>query len=93
MSKEFSQIENIIKKELSDQSLSDDDYTFIDNFIKQYKVEEESKKKITIDFERSREGITESIEGIELMVVTYKKGGKKYFAIGPVYNYKEYIER
>ncbi len=93
MSKEFSQIENIIKKELSDKSLSDDNYTFIDNFIKQYKVEEESKKKITIDFERSKKGITESIEGVKLMVVTYKKGGKKYFAVGPVYNYKEYIER
>jgi hypothetical protein len=93
MKKELSRIEEIIKKEISGEELSEEDLKFIDNFIKQYKVEEEGGKMINIGFDHSRKGVTESIDGVELMVITYKKGDKKYFAIGPVYNYVEHVER
>jgi len=82
-------IQEIIKKELSGGSLTEEDYEFIREFIKEFEVKNKGKKSLIFSSSYSSDKMTESIEGIKFLTLTYQKNDKKFFVVGPVFNYWE----
>ena len=78
---------SISKKELSNEQINNEDCKSINDLISHYLVEKKGDKTFTINF--ANKNLTESIEGVKLLVVVYKNGDKKIMAVGPVFNYKE----
>lgn len=83
----FEQIVSIMKKELSGESITDDDCAFIEDFSQHYVVEKKGGKNFFIKFDDG--SINESINDVKPMSVIYKNGDKKILTVGPVFNYQE----
>lgn len=84
--KNLEKIEEIIKKELRGEDLSEKDHEFISEFSQHYEVKEERDKTLKHD-----KALTEEIEGVKFLIFAYKReDGKKIFAVGPVFNYQRY---
>jgi len=89
--KKFENVEYIIKKELSGESLTENEYKFINDFVKEFQLKEKGRKILVFKSEKEkvRARLQESLEGVKLLVFTYKDRGKNLFAVGPVFNYWE----
>lgn len=83
----------IIRKELSGEALSLDDYQFIADFVSQYRIEKLGSKETTIQFFDPKNNrpypLKQSIGGLKLLLLVYEKDGKRILAAGPVFGYKE----
>ncbi|MDX9892905.1 MAG: DUF3160 domain-containing protein [Patescibacteria group bacterium] len=93
-------LENVIaisQRELNNEKLTVDDYSFINNFdrhlatvtgdIDKKNLEKNYEVKINIT---ANHQLLEKIDGISYLIVTYPDTeGKQFFAIGPVLNYTE----
>ena len=86
---ELGKMKGIIKKELNGEILGYDELEIINNFAKQFVVQEGGSKSIELQIQNSNRFITESIEGVKLLVLVYNYDDKKVFAIGPIFNYQE----
>lgn len=82
--------EEIAEKELSGEELSGDDHEFLHEFIRRYEVDSKGKKEMGIDFGEDQGRLMVNIEEVDVAVVTYEKEGKKFFAVGPVFGYREW---
>ncbi len=89
LKKDLENVLAIVDKELAGEELSADDYKFLEAFPKQYSIKREGDKNILFELENSREDMIESVEGVKLLILTYKKGSKNIFTIGPVFDFWE----
>lgn len=80
-------MKNIIIKELSGSALSGDDKSVIYQFSKKFSVSLQNAKSIKLDFSGGE--ITESIDGVDMLIYIYQEKGKKVMVAGPVFNYQE----
>jgi hypothetical protein len=80
------EIKKIIKKELSNEGLSEDDCRFIKFFAKNYNIKRAGGNKFLL------QGVTESNEGVKLVFIVYRNHeDKKIIAVGPIFNYQELL--
>lgn len=89
LTEELTSIKNVIKKELTSEVVNFDDIEVINNLVKQFKVAEPGNKSINLNFKNSHRVIAESIDGIKLLIIVYRRDDIKIFAIGPIFNYQE----
>ncbi len=93
MKKNFEEAEVVIEKELNSEELNGEDYKFIGSLTSLYAVKQKGVRKFTVVSASSRSGMQEKIEGLKFKVISYYKNGKRYFAIGPIFNFWESIKR
>ena len=86
---ELEKMKGIIKKELNGEILDYTDLEIINNFARQFVVAESGNKNIELELQNSKRFITESIEGMKLLILVYNYDDKKVFAVGPIFNYQE----
>lgn len=82
----------VIKKELKGEPFTQDDQKNILGLAKKIVVKKEGIKdaNMSLLFKfNSMRSVKEDITGAKLMVIVYQMGEKKYFAVGPVFNYVE----
>jgi len=93
LSVKMSASRSIIRKELSGETISPDDYQFIADFVSQYRIEKAGSKQLSIQFNDPKNNrsyqLKQSIGGLKLLLLIYEKDGKKILAVGPVFGYKE----
>ncbi len=75
---------DIIEKELAGDDLNEEDHEFMYNFINKYEVVDKKEKIVN-----SKYALTQQVDGTKLLLLIYKKNGKKILAGGPIYNYEE----
>ncbi|MCK4539659.1 DUF3160 domain-containing protein [Candidatus Parcubacteria bacterium] len=85
--KKLSRLLEIIKKELSNQKISNDDCRVIDDFARHYTVEKSANKVFNINL--NDKNSIYSINKTKLLALIYKNGEDKVMVFGPVFNYKE----
>lgn len=85
--KKLSQLLEIIKKELSNQKISNDDCRIIDDFARHYIVEKSANKVFNINF--NGKNSLYSINKTKLLALIYKNGEDKVMVFGPIFNYQE----
>ncbi len=84
--KNLEKMEEIVKKELSGEDLTEKDHEFISSFSGHYEVDLEREKTLT-----HKKAITESIEGVKILILVYERqDGKKVFTAGPIFDYKRH---
>lgn len=88
---ELASVRYIIKKELNNEILDYDDRRFIYNLTKKFIVKESAGNSMELKFADG--GIIESVKGVKLLIVVYNLGDKKFFAVGPIFNYKEELKK
>lgn len=89
LARELTDVKKIIKKELNNEVLNFDDIQIISNLTRRFAVAEKSKKSMELHFKNSSKIITESINGVKLLIAAYNRDDKKIFAIGPIFDYQE----
>lgn len=89
LNSKLTSMKNIMIKELKNETLTYDDKTEINNVINQFAPIDSKEKTLRISFPVDRTSILESINGVKLLIIVYEKEGRKYLAVGPVFNYKE----
>jgi hypothetical protein len=89
MEKNLSDAEAIIEKELQNQGLSDEDYTFINDFTRAFSVSAEGNKSFKLTPVSNGNPLAESLSGVKLLVYSFARGDQKFFAVGPIFNYQE----
>jgi len=77
-------VEEITEKQLRGENLDFDDLRFIDRFVTMYEVEEERSKNLRHDH-----ALTESVEGINLLLLIYERDGRLIMGAGPIFDYHE----
>jgi len=85
--KKLGLLSEIIKKELSNLSISNDDCRVIDDFARRYTVKKSANKIFNFDFNGKSSAY--SISKTKLLVVIHKSGKDKVMAFGPIFNYQE----
>jgi hypothetical protein len=85
----LSSIEKIILKELSEESLSEEDCAFINAMVSRYSVKDSANKKIILNFKDGSKTTTDSIDGVNWLIAVNRYGNENVFIFGPVFNYKE----
>lgn len=80
-------IKLIIKKELNQELLDDNDQQLISELIRNTMVVKAGTKSINLQFQNK--STKESIEGVKLLAVVVASPDKKILTIGPVFNYQE----
>jgi hypothetical protein len=93
MRKNFEEAEMIINKELNSEELTLDDYKFIGSLTTLFAVKTKGARDFTVASLSSRSGMQEKVDGLKFKVITYYKDGKRYFAVGPVFNFWESIKK
>jgi len=86
---ELESLKSIMQKELNNEILDYDDREIINSIVKQFEVKTKGHKYFTIKYSNSSKSISESIDGVKLLMIVYNRGDKKVFAIGPIFNYQE----
>jgi hypothetical protein len=81
--------ETIITKELQNEDLSDQDFTAISNLTHAFSVSTKGAKSFKINSITSGSPLTENLAGVKLLVYSFIRGGQKYFAVGPIFNWQE----
>ena len=81
-------IETIINKELRGDTIEQSEYKFIADFIKQFTIKGLANKKITIQFKNKRD-ISESLEGVKIILLATKQKEKIILNAGALFNYQE----
>ena len=79
----LNKIENVIEKQLKGEELTSKEIKFIQDFVTRYEVTEGRRRGL--EYERA---LKENIDGVELLFLVYKKGGKKVLGVGPVFDYE-----
>ncbi len=81
-------LESIMERELSNNTLDENDNKFLADMITHYAVGKGGIKSFTLNFPfgGKRE---ENIAGIKLVALIYENNGKKIIAVGPIFNYSE----
>ena len=85
--KKLSRLLEIIKKELSNLSISNDDCRAIDDFARRYTVEKSADKVFNINI--NGKNSVYSINKTKLLALIYKNGEDKVMVFGPIFNYQE----
>ncbi|MCG2690817.1 DUF3160 domain-containing protein [Candidatus Parcubacteria bacterium] len=88
---ELASVKYLIKKELNNEILDYDDRRFVYNLTKKFIVKESAEKSMELKFADG--SIMESVKGVKLLMVVYNLGDKKFFAVGPIFNYKEELKK
>ncbi len=88
---ELESVKYLIKKELNNEILDYDDRRFIYNLTKKFIVKESAEKSMELKFADG--GVVETVKGVKLLIVVYNLGDKKFFAAGPIFNYKEELKK
>jgi len=87
---DFTKIRDVAIKELSVSGLDYDDSKTIQDIAEKFKVKNSEKlKSFILNFKYDKAYIQENITGVKLFALVYEQGGKKYLAVGPIFNYKE----
>jgi hypothetical protein len=81
-------IKSIMEKELSGETLSSDDYDFINQLSREYRVDVNGSKSFKITG-KNKLTLTEDISDVRLMVLVQKKGKDLIMVAGPVFKYWE----
>jgi hypothetical protein len=92
MIKRQKRIKAIIKKELRGETLDEDDHEFLHEFTFQYQVDRKADKTKEIEFGHPRGTLLESINGVDLLLVVYKKDRKKFLVAGPIFDHREDVK-
>lgn len=77
---------DIIEKELNGESLSADDYKFMNTFVGEYELKQGVANQLYLksgDF-----GLYENLN-IKLVALVYESGAGKFLAVGPIFSYQE----
>lgn len=86
-------IRDITRKELRGEALSSSDQQFISDVVRQYRVSREGERSITVNFYDSvtnrNRTVKQNFSQLQLLVLVYEQNGKKFLAVGPVFNYSE----
>lgn len=84
-------IREIIIKELTGQSLTEDDNKLISDFAGQFTIEKQAvaKNKLVLKMPATKDSLTEDLGRLKLMVLMHQDGVNKVFSVGPVWDYKE----
>ena len=85
----FVTAEAIVKKELSGETLSQENYNFLSDFKNKFSVKEAGSKVLKFSSSFSKDNLVEKISGVKLLVVIFKSGDKKFLVAGPIFNYIE----
>jgi hypothetical protein len=88
LQKNLASVESIIKKELQAEDLSAEDYTFINNFTRQFSVKEVGDKILILPSPHGIK-ITENLTGVKYLFLVRQNGDKKLLVAGPIFNYRE----
>jgi hypothetical protein len=89
MEKNLSGTEAIIEKEMQNQTLTDQDYAFINDFTHAFSTGAEGGKNFKLQAVSGSGSLSESLSGVKLLVYSFILGNQKFFAVGPVFNYQE----
>ena len=81
-------LKTIIQKELKSESLSNEDYQFIDQLIKEYRVETNSSKTFRLGG-ANNQGLTEDLSNVKILLIIRKYKDNLVLTAGPVFNYWE----
>jgi len=84
-------LKNIVTKELSGQTLSDEDNELIVNFATKLKVEpgSPSAKHLVVKPTGTGSALKEDISRLQLLVLIRQENNNKIISVGPVWNYTE----
>ena len=70
------------------EKINADDISDMDWFSKQYSISKYAHKELV--FRHGHKGrLVENIRSTKLLVLIYEMDGKKIFAVGPIFDYKE----
>lgn len=92
LEEKLTMVDRIIEKQLNKEALSYENNADINNLITQFMTKDSKEKSVKIEFPANDVSIIESIQGVKLLIVVYEKEGRKYFAVGPVFNYQESLK-
>jgi hypothetical protein len=92
---------DISKKELANEKLAPEDYTFINNFHRQIKgitgdvKKQNLQNQLSFSYQtKENKTISQYLSGLNHLIVVYPDSeGKLFLAIGPVFNYQEGKDR
>lgn len=88
---ELEKIREIIKKELNNDDLTENDQSDMLDLVKKYVVFKEANKELILFSNDDKlKSIRESVKGVKLMLAVYQLKDKKIFVAGPVFSYREY---
>ena len=88
LKKKLSELSKLEEKIKDQDELTDDDCKLITDFATHYTIENKGTRGFRINLETGA-GMSESINGVKLVIVVYEKDGQKVIAVGPIFNYKE----
>ncbi|MEA1962609.1 MAG: DUF3160 domain-containing protein [Patescibacteria group bacterium] len=80
-------LSGIMKKELNNQKISNDDCRVIDDFARRYTVEKSADKVFNINI--NGKNSIYSINKTKLLALIHKNGEDKVIVFGPIFNYQE----
>jgi len=88
--KKLAQAIEISKRELNNQTLSDDDCKFVSDMIKQT-IEEKGTRSFSLDFsnEMTKRALKENIDGVKFLAIVYEYDNQKVIVLGPIFNFRE----
>jgi len=83
----FDKIKTIVKKELNQEQLDENDQLAISELVRNAMIVKAGAKSMNMKFKYK--SVTESIKGIKLLAVVVALPDKKILMVGPVFNYTE----
>jgi hypothetical protein len=89
MEKNLSATQAIMEKELQNQALSDEDYSFINSFARAFSVSDKGDKTFNLPTVAGNNPLKEDLSGVKLLVYSFIRGDQKLFAVGPLFNFRE----
>jgi hypothetical protein len=89
MEKNLSDNQAIIVKELQGEDLNDQDLATISGLTHIFSVSQKGAKVFNLNPTAGNVSLTENLSGIKLLVYSFVRGGQKYFAVGPIFNWQE----
>jgi hypothetical protein len=89
MQKNLSDVETIMAEELRGQDLSDEDSAMISGLTHAFSVSAAGAKKFYITPLPAGSQLSENLSGIKLLIYSFARGGQKFFAVGPIFNWQE----
>lgn len=88
---DLSMLKSIVVKELSGESISEEESEELRDFAKRYKVDNISTNEKILRHANNYNSkpIVQDLRKLKLMVITHKVGNNLVMAVGPIWNYKE----
>lgn len=88
LKKKLSELSKLEEKVKDQTELNNDDCKLITDFATHYILGSKGTRGFRINLETGV-GMSESINGVKMVVVVYEKDKQKVIAVGPIFNYKE----